>query len=196
VAKRRRLRQELIGDAADAATNEIDHYLSLRVPAELEDDPLRFWEKHQSSFPILSVVARVYLRMSATSVPVECMFSTTEIISNGKRSSIGPAKLNRILFIDDNFAFVGLPLTTDKSDGIDCVSVCFLCLSETLVGSTDGFFARKPALKRLASAVGLRRERPTGRSSYSRRESFEQRLSCEPDPTSEYVCFFARKSSL
>ena len=47
-------------DAADAATNEIDHYLSLRVPAEFEDDPLRFWEKYQSSFPILSVVARVY----------------------------------------------------------------------------------------------------------------------------------------
>jgi len=64
-AKRRRLRQELIGEthpsAADAATNEIDHYLSLSVPAEFEDDPLRFWEKHQSSFPILSVVARVYL---------------------------------------------------------------------------------------------------------------------------------------
>ena len=86
--------------------------------------------------------------------------------------------------------------STDKADCIDCVSVCFLCLSETLVGSGGGlqtvFFARKPALKRLASAV--RRERPTGRSSYCRRESFEPRLSCErtvcrPDPTSEYVCF-------
>ena len=104
-AKRRRLRQELIEEthpsAADAATNEIDHNLSLRVPAEFEGDPLRFWEKHQSSFPILSVVA-----MSATSVPVKCMFSTTGIISNGKSSSIGPAKQNRILFIHDNFAFV------------------------------------------------------------------------------------------
>ena len=31
---------------------------------------------------------------------------TTGIISNGNRSSIGPTKLNRILFIHDNFAFV------------------------------------------------------------------------------------------
>ena len=60
----------------------------------------RILQKHQSSFPILSVVTRVglYLGMSATSVPVpvECVFSrhTTGIISNGKRSSIGPAKLN------------------------------------------------------------------------------------------------------
>jgi len=76
-AKRRRLRQELIGQthpsAADAATSEIDHYLSLMVPVEFEDDPLRFWEKHQSSFPILSVVTRVYLGMSTTSVSVECV---------------------------------------------------------------------------------------------------------------------------
>ena len=40
------------------------------------------------------------------------------------------------------------------------------------MGSTDGFFARKPALKRLALAV--RRERPTGRS---RRTADESRLS-------------------
>jgi len=88
-AKRRRLRQELIGEthpsAADAATNEIDHCLTLRVPAEFEGDPLRFWEKHRSqfprshvSFPILSVVARVYLGMSATSVPVECICSVQQ----------------------------------------------------------------------------------------------------------------------
>jgi len=146
-----------------------------------------FWEKHQSSFPILSVVGKVYLGMSAL-VPVECMFSTTGIISNGKRSSIGPAKLNRILCIHDNFAIV----TSDNLQGRwHWRCVCLL--------SEDGFFARKPALKRLASAV--RRVRPTGRSSYSRRESFERRLSCKrtscrPDPTSEHVCFFARKSSL
>ena len=61
------------------------------------------------------------------------------------------------------------------------------------VGSTDGSFARKPWLKRLASAV----QRTSSRTfaSYSRRESFERRISCErtacrPDPTSEYVCFF------
>ena len=77
-----------------------------------------------------------------------------------------------------------------------CLSAFYVCLKHLWgrVGSTDGFFARKPALKRLASAVRLRRERPTGRSSYSRRLSFEPRLSCErtvcrPDPTSEYVCY-------
>jgi len=60
-----------------------------------------------------------------------------------------------------------------------CLSAFYVSLKHLWgrVGSTDGFFARKPALKGLTSAV--RRERPTGRSSYSRRESFEPRLSCE-----------------
>jgi hypothetical protein len=59
------------------------------------------------SFPILSKVAEVYLGMSAASVPVECMFSTTVLVFNGKQSSIGPQKLNRVLFIHDNFKLIG-----------------------------------------------------------------------------------------
>ena len=58
---------------------------------------------------MLSKVAEVYLGMSASSVPMECMFSTTGLISNGKRSSVGPEKLNRALLIHDNFTFI----TTD-----------------------------------------------------------------------------------
>jgi len=52
----------------------------------------------------MNKVAEVYLDTSSSSVPDECMFSTAEIISNGKRSSIGPEKLNRVVFIHDNFA--------------------------------------------------------------------------------------------
>ena len=74
--------------ASNAASAEIEHCLSLRIPAEFEDSPLRFWQCHEQSFPLLSKVAEVYLSMSASSVPVECMFSTTGLISNGKRSSI------------------------------------------------------------------------------------------------------------
>jgi len=52
-----------------------------------------------------------------------CGISTTGIISNCKRSSIGPTKMNRILFIHDNFAFV----TSD----IDCVSVLSMSVWNT-----------------------------------------------------------------
>ncbi len=109
-SKRKKLRLELLGQlaqspASDTVSGEIDHYLTLRVPAEFEDNPLGFWEHHEKTFPILAKVAQVYLGMSSSSVPVECMFSTTGLISNGKRSAIGPDKMNRVLFIHDNFSF-------------------------------------------------------------------------------------------
>jgi len=76
----------------------------LRVPSEFDDKPLAFWQRHEEVLPILNKVAQVYLGTSSPSVPGECMFSTTEIISTGKRSCIGPEKLNRVAFIHDNFS--------------------------------------------------------------------------------------------
>jgi len=84
--------------------SEIEHYLKKRVLAEFDDKPLAFWQCHEESLPILSKVAQVYLGTSSSSVPVECMFSIRGIISSGKRSSIGPEKLNRVMFTHDNFS--------------------------------------------------------------------------------------------
>jgi len=75
----------------------------MRVPSEFDEKLLTFWQRHKELLPILSKLAQVYLGMSSSSVPVECMFSTTGIISNGKRSSIGTEKLNRVVFIHDKF---------------------------------------------------------------------------------------------
>jgi len=78
----------------------------MRIPSEFDDKPLAFFQHHKESLPILSKVAQVYLGRSLSSVPVECMFSTTGIISSGKRRSIGPEKLNRVVFnfMQDNFS--------------------------------------------------------------------------------------------
>ena len=105
---RKKLRMELLGEMhsteTDVTQSEIELYIHMRVPSEFDDKPLAFWQRHEESLPILSKVAQVYLGMSSSSVPVECMFSTTGIISNGKRSSIGPEKLNRVVFIHENFS--------------------------------------------------------------------------------------------
>jgi len=65
-----------------------------------------------------------------------------------------------------------LPLTTDKADGIDCVSICFLCQSETLVGS-GGVYRRFLRTKTCAQ---------TTRVSCTPRTSCERTV-CRPDPT-------------
>jgi len=85
---------ELIGEMhsteTDATQSEIEHYLNMRVPSEFDDKPLAFWQRHEESLPIMNKVAQIYLGTSSSSVPDECMFSRTEIISDGKRSSSGP----------------------------------------------------------------------------------------------------------
>jgi len=42
------------------------------------------------------------LSTSAASVPVECLFSTTGLIANSKRSSLSADRLHKITFIHDN----------------------------------------------------------------------------------------------
>jgi len=72
-----------------------------------DDDVQQFWAKsgnHQ--YPVLSQVAAIYLEMSSSSVPVECMFSTTGIILNFKRCMLLEEKLHRISFVHDNIKFI------------------------------------------------------------------------------------------
>ena len=73
------------------------------LKTEYEDNPLLFWKENSSLFPLLSQLASVYLGTSASSVPVESLFSTTGLILNGKRCSLTPDELNMIVFIHDNF---------------------------------------------------------------------------------------------
>lgn len=54
-------------------------------------------------YPVLAQVAAIYCAMSSSSVPVECMFSTTGIILNSKRCMLGTDKLHRVSFTHDNF---------------------------------------------------------------------------------------------
>jgi len=48
----------------------------------------------------------LFLGMSAGSVPVECLFSVTGLVCNGRRSSLCPSKLNKICFLHDNLSYI------------------------------------------------------------------------------------------
>jgi len=71
----------------------------------MDENPLLFWKTHVQ-FENLKRVAKTVLTRSASSVAVECMFSTMGLILNGKRSRLSGDKANAISFIHDNFAFL------------------------------------------------------------------------------------------
>jgi hypothetical protein len=53
--------------------SEIDNYLS--TPNDLNTNPLMWWKSHHKEYPILSIIAKDYLMIQATSVAAEQAFS-------------------------------------------------------------------------------------------------------------------------
>ena len=79
------------------------HRYAAHVPREEEaDKPLMFWKQNAHLYPHIAVLAREYLGIPCGSVSVECMFSTTGLILNIKRTQLNPLNLNMITFIHDN----------------------------------------------------------------------------------------------
>ena len=105
ISKRRRLLQkhrvEIPMDDTILCA-EVNNYMQLKVDAMVDDDLLLFWRNAQQ-LDHLKRVAKMVLTRSASSVDVECMFSTTGLILNGKRSSLSAQSADKLSFIHDNF---------------------------------------------------------------------------------------------
>jgi hypothetical protein len=90
------------GDLDLCIRREVNTYLHAEV-----DNPggsaLQFWQKHVEFYPNLSVLAKNYLSISSSSVPVETMFSTCGLLLNSKRMSMAPFRANLVSMIHDNY---------------------------------------------------------------------------------------------
>lgn len=94
--------------------NEVNMYLHLEV-TDGDENPLEFWKGQQQNFPLLSLLAKTYLSVAASSVPVEAMFSTSGLILNQKRSSMAPHRANLLTVIHDNYAKF-FPVTREQAE--------------------------------------------------------------------------------
>ena len=88
-------------DYSGHTREEIRNYLRYIWSSTEDEDPLVFWKK--GLFPALQEPAKKYLTRSASSVPVENLFSTMGLIVNGKRSTLAPHRANWLSFIHDNY---------------------------------------------------------------------------------------------
>ena len=104
VSKRRRLLMKHRVDvpADDVIRSEVNKYLQVKVDDDVDDDPLIFW-KNAQQLENLKQLAAVVLTRSASSVDVECMFSTMGLILNGKRSRLSAQSADALSCIHDNF---------------------------------------------------------------------------------------------
>ncbi|CAF3466593.1 unnamed protein product [Rotaria socialis] len=68
------------------------------------EDVLLFWKRHAQSFPTLSIIVRDLFSIPASNTIVERLFSASKNIVTDRRSSIGEANLNKLLFLKKNLA--------------------------------------------------------------------------------------------
>ena len=67
-----------------------------------ESDPLDWWNTEHFNYPMLSQLAKKYLRICASSAASERLFSVSGNIVTPKRNSLKPEKLNMLVFLAKN----------------------------------------------------------------------------------------------
>jgi len=82
---------------------EITLYLNHNVKP---DEPIKVLKSSQKVFPHPSILARNYVSMLASSVLVEQMFSSCELLLNLKQCSIDPCRASVVPFDNDNCTVV------------------------------------------------------------------------------------------
>ncbi|KAK0139816.1 Zinc finger BED domain-containing protein 1 [Merluccius polli] len=87
--------------ASTRAEEELKKYLEA-PPLSLSEDPLSWWSTHETGFPLLARQAKRYLCVPGTSVAAERVFSTAGDIVTAQRSSLTPAHVDQLLFLQKN----------------------------------------------------------------------------------------------
>ena len=119
---------------------EVVGYLTSKSSFEGHVNIPEFWKKSAGTYPILSQLANLHLPASDTFVSVECMFSTTGLIANSKRSSFSAEKLQHITFIHYNFDIVLRHMSTEWMMVIKSTYLMFIVYILTVLPAADLHF--------------------------------------------------------
>ena len=86
-------------DRKEKIEREMSRYIA--EPSE-KTDSLVWWRKMEPIFPYLSVLARKYLCVPASSVPCERIFSITGHLVCRRRAALSPENINMLVFLNRN----------------------------------------------------------------------------------------------
>lgn len=88
----------------ESAEHEVDKYLK-KKNEPLAINPLEYW-KHENMFPGIKRLVKSFLSIPASSVASERLFSCAGIVSEKKRCSLKPHKVNQLVFLNKNLKAV------------------------------------------------------------------------------------------
>ena len=73
-----------------------------KFDVESDETPLQWWNVHESTYPVLSKLARKHLCLCATSCASERLFSTSGNIVTPTRATLKPHKVHMLVFLAKN----------------------------------------------------------------------------------------------
>ncbi|KAK3108517.1 hypothetical protein FSP39_009667 [Pinctada imbricata] len=95
-----------VGESRLDTTNVIDlevaNYFSTVTDTNENQTLLQWWMQNESVYPHVSILAKKYLAIPASSVPSERVFSLAGILINKKRSRLSPDNVDLFIFLNKN----------------------------------------------------------------------------------------------
>ena len=89
-------------DGNESLQEEVSSYLQNRITSDSSLSCLEWWKANHTQFLKLSVLARKYLCIPATSVPSERLFSASGHVASCLRSSLLPKNVEMLTFLHQN----------------------------------------------------------------------------------------------
>ncbi len=84
-------------------TKELFDFRRFHVDLKEINNPLQWWEKHESRFPIVAFLERQILGTIGSQIETERIFSLTRILTNLKRCRLQSKNLDKLIFISQNW---------------------------------------------------------------------------------------------
>lgn len=83
--------------------DELNRFININ---EKVTDVLDFWRENQNLYPFMAKMARVLLSKPSTSAKSESAFSVAGALLRDRRATIDPLRVQKTLFIHDNYTFL------------------------------------------------------------------------------------------
>ena len=94
---------ETVEPTVDLIKHEVSRYLGSGISIKDKDlSILEWWKKNELFFPRLSILAKKYLCIPASSTPSERIFSLCGTLVSKKRSRLSPSKVGLLVFLNKN----------------------------------------------------------------------------------------------
>jgi len=74
-----------------------------------DQDPLKWWSLNNGTYPLLSILAKKYLSIQATSVASERVFSKGGLVVTDHRASLSNEHVSQLVYLSMNKDYVPKP---------------------------------------------------------------------------------------